>query len=267
MTYRPFQSHDFTGRTALVMGASRGIGEATARVLAGYGAHVVLAARGADAVAAAADAIAAAGDSAEARTCDVTDYAAVEALLGDVRKQRGRIDLLVNNAGVIEPLARLADSDPAAWDLAVDVNVKGVYHGMRAAMPAMIAAGAGTIVNISSGAANSALVGWSHYCATKAAAKKLTEVAHKEAAGHGLRIVGLSPGTVATGMMRKIKDAKVNPVSDLDWSRHIPPEWAGEGVAYLFGPGGDAHLGTDFSLKTPEGRKAVGLPQDGAPDA
>ena len=267
MTHTLLQSHDFSGRTALVMGASRGIGRATAEVLAGYGAHVVLCARGAEAVGAAAEAITAAGGSAEGRACDVTDYAAVKALVDDVVSRHGALDLLVNNAGVIEPLAFLADSDPDQWSLAVDVNVKGVYHAMRATLPHMIEAGSGTVVNISSGAANSALVGWSHYCATKAAAKKLTEVAHKEVSDHGVRVVGLSPGTVATDMMRKIRDSKINVVSNLDWSKHIPPEWAGEGVAYLFGPGGDAHLGSDFSIKTPEGRAAVGLPQQGAPDA
>ena len=267
MTYTLLQSHDFAGKTALIMGASRGIGRATAEVLAGYGAHVVLCARSADAVRDAAEAISGTGGSAEGHACDVTDYAAVKALITEIISRHGSLDLLVNNAGVIEPLAHLADSDPDQWSLAVDVNIKGVYHAMRAALPHMIDAKSGTIVNISSGAANSALVGWSHYCATKAAAKKLTEVGHKEVSDHGVRIVGLSPGTVATDMMRKIRDSKINVVSNLDWSKHIPPEWAGEGVAYLFGPGGDAHLGADFSIKTPEGRAAVGLPQEGAPDA
>ena len=267
MDHTLIQSQDFSGRTALVVGASRGIGRATAEVLAGYGAHVVLCARGSEAVTEAADAINTSGGSAEGHACDVTDYVAVKALVDDVVSQRGALDLLVNNAGVIEPLAFLASSDPEEWSLAVDVNVKGVYHAMRAALSHMIAAKGGTVVNISSGAANSALVGWSHYCATKAAAKKLTEVAHKEVSEHGVRVVGLSPGTVATDMMRKIRDSKINVVSNLDWSRHIPPEWAGEGVAFLFGPGGDAYLGGDFSIKTPEGRAAVGLPQEGAPDA
>ena len=267
MAHTLLQSHDFSGRVALVMGASRGIGRAAAEVLAGYGAHVALGARGVDPVESVAAGIRGAGGSAEAHACDVTDFDAVRALVDRVATERGRLDLVVNNAGVIEPLARLADSDPEQWSLAVDVNLKGVYHAMRAALPRMIEARAGTIVNLSSGAANGALVGWSHYCATKAAAKKLTEVAQKEVSEHGVRVVGLSPGTVATDMMRKIRDSKINVVSNLDWSRHIPPEWAGEGVAFLFGPGGDAYLGGDFSIKTPEGRAAVGLPQEGAPDA
>ena len=267
MAHTLLQSHDFSGRVALVMGASRGIGRAAAEVLAGYGAHVALGARGVDAAESVAAGIREAGGSAEAHACDVTDFAAVRALVDRVATERGRLDLVVNNAGVIEPLARLADSDPEQWSLAVDVNLKGVYHAMRAALPRMIEARAGTIVNLSSGAANGALVGWSHYCATKAGAQRLTQVAHEEAGEHGVRVIGLSPGTVATDMMGKIRDSGINAVSRLDWSAHIPPEWAGEAVAYLFGPGGDAHLGTDFSIKTPEGRAAVGLPVQGAPDA
>lgn len=266
MKYSLVQSHDFSESTALVMGASRGIGLATAQVLAAYGAHVVLCARTEDAVIEAADTINASGGSAEAYACNVTDYGAVKALIDDVVSRRGSLDLLVNNAGVIEPLAHLANSDPEQWSLAIDVNIKGVYHAMHAALPHMIEMKNGTIVNLSSGAANSSLVGWSHYCATKAAAKKLTEVAHKEVSDHGVRIVGLSPGTVATDMMRKIRDAKINVVSSLDWSQHIPPEWVGEGVAFLFSSGGDAYLGGDFSIKTREGRAAVGLPQEGALD-
>ncbi len=168
--------------------------------------------------------------------------------------------ILINNAGVIEPLTHLIDSDPTQWGLAADINYKGVYHCMRATLPHMVNAGGGTIVNLSSGAANSALPGWSHYCSTKAAVKKLTEVAHRELHESNIRVVGLSPGTVATDMMKNIREAKINAVSHLDWSVHIPPEWAAEGVAFLCGPEGGECAGTDFSIKTPEGRARIGLP-------
>ncbi|GAA4940869.1 hypothetical protein GCM10025791_19090 [Halioxenophilus aromaticivorans] len=88
------------------------------------------------------------------------------------------------------------------------------------------------VVNISSGAANRALVGWSHYCSTQAAAKKLTEIAHRELHQHNIRVVGLSQGTVATDFMATIRDAKINAVSDLDWVSHIPPHWTAEAVAF-----------------------------------
>lgn len=251
---------DLTDRVALVTGANRGIGLAIARTLAQSGARVAYAARSQRAAAAVVD------GRGIAVTCDVTDYESVNRAVAACVQQLGVLDILVNNAGVIDPISRIADSDPAAWAHTVDVNYKGVYFGMRAAIPVMEQQGGGVIVNMSSGAANSALEGWSHYCSAKAAAKRLTECGHKEYGERGIRVVGLSPGTVATDMMRQIKHSGINPVSQLDWSVHIPPEWVGQAVAFLCGPEGAEFAGTDFSLKTPEGRRRVGLPQEGAPD-
>ena len=171
----------------------------------------------------------------------------------------GAVDILVNNAGVIEPISRIETSDPAAWDKVIDINVKGVYHGIRAAVPHMLEKGAGTIVNISSGAATGALEGWSHYCASKAAALSLTRGADKELRDKGLRIVGLSPGTVATQMQVDIKASGINPVSQLDPSAHIPPEWVGEAICWLSTDAGDEYRGTDCSLRDEGVRKAIGL--------
>lgn len=252
------QPLNFEGKTALVMGASRGIGLATAKVLARYGATVVLAARSYDALAVAVGEI----NASTAVACDVSRYDSVRSAVNTCLEFTGKIDFLINNAGVIDPLTHLVDSDPVEWARAADINYKGVYHCMRATLPHMLNAGSGVVVNMSSGAANSALPGWSHYCSTKAAVKKLTEVAHRELNDRNVRIVGLSPGTVATDLMAKIRDAKINAVSDLDWSRHIPAEWAAEAVAFLCGPGGAEFSGTDFSIKTPEGRKLIGLPVD-----
>ncbi len=239
------------GKTVVITGASKGIGAATARVLAGHGARVVLAARSGDALAELA-----AETGGIAVPCDVSDYVQVETLM----ETAGSIDALINNAGLIDPIARLEDSDPQAWGTVVDVNVKGVYHGLRAALPRMAAQGSGTIINISSGAATGALEGWSHYCATKAAVLSLTKVAHKEMHEKGVRVMGLSPGTVATDMQREIKASGINPVSQLDWDKHIPPEWVGQAIGMLIGPVGDAYCGTDFTLKTNEERSLVGLP-------
>ena len=253
---------DLTGRAALVTGAARGIGRATAVRLARAGAHVAVTGRSeaslAEAVAEARSV--ASGDACMiARACDVTDFEAVHRAVQEAQRVFGRLDILVNNAGVIEPIAGLADGDPHAWALAVQTNLLGPYHGLRAALPVMAAQGGGTVVTISSGAANSALPGWSAYCTTKAAAKKLTECAAKEAP-LGVRVVGLSPGTVSTDMMRTIKASGVGPVAALGWDAHVPPEWVAEAVLHLCGPAGDWHAGTDFSIKTPEGRAEVGLP-------
>ncbi|WP_299809533.1 SDR family oxidoreductase [uncultured Roseibium sp.] len=250
---------DLSGQVALVTGASRGIGEAAARSLAKYGARVVLAARSGDDIDRIAREICAGGGEAAAVTCDVADYGAVAGAVQFCVDTFGGIDILVNNAGVIEPISRIETSDPDAWDKVIDINVKGVYHGIRAVAPHMLEKGSGTIVNISSGAAAGALEGWSHYCSSKAAALALTRCGDKEFADRGLRVVGLSPGTVATQMQVDIKASGVNPVSQLDPSVHIPAEWVGETICWLCTDAGDAYRGVDCSLRDEDVRKAVGL--------
>ncbi len=247
-------------KTVVITGASRGIGAAAARHFAEAGAHVVLAARTEARIEEIAKEIIAAGGAATAVRCDVSRPTDVEHLIETAIDRTGSIDVLINNAGTIDPIARLADSDTHSWGQIVDVNFKGVYHGLRFAIPEMVGAGGGTIINISSGAATSALEGWSHYCATKAAVLSLTRVAHKEYADQGVRVVGLSPGTVATEMQVSIKAYGINPVSQLDPDDHIPPEWVAKALMWLCGSEADPHLGHDFSIKTDEGRAAVSLP-------
>jgi NAD(P)-dependent dehydrogenase (short-subunit alcohol dehydrogenase family) len=228
------------------------------------GAQVVLLARNEDALKDAAEAI---GPQARYAVADVTAGAEYRAQLAGIDADTP-IDILVNNAGTIDPIARFWESDPDDWARAVQINLMGVYDGTRAVLPSMIQRGRGKVVNLSSGAANSALPGWSHYCTTKAAVQRITQVSGRELreAGHeGVSVIGLSPGTVATDMMATIRDSGVNAVSQLPWERHIPAHWAGRAVAWLCGPEGAAHSGTDFSIKTEDGRRAVGLPLDGAP--
>lgn len=248
------------GKTAIVTGASRGIGAATARELAKQGAKVVLGARSLGAIEELASALQNDGHAAVARQADVANYEDVEGLVQTAQDSFGTVDILVNNAGIINPIARISDSSPDAWSRVVDVNLKGVYHGLRAALPVMEAQGSGIIVNISSGAATSALEGWSHYCATKAGALSLTRCADKEYGDRGIRVVGLSPGSVATDMQVAIRASGINPVSQLDPSVHIPAEWAARAVAWLCTDEAADLRGLDFSLKDEAGRKRVGLP-------
>ncbi|WP_299505646.1 SDR family oxidoreductase [Cypionkella sp.] len=247
---------DMQGKVVVITGASRGIGAAAAREFAHAGASVALLARSeAEIVALAAEI----GPKALALRCDVADAAAVEAALVAVQARFGRLDVLINNAGVIEPIARLADAGVEAFSAAIDINLKGVFHGMRAALPLMKAQGSGTIITVSSGAAVNPMEGWGGYCASKAGALMLTRIAHLEEAAHGIRVLGMSPGTVATEMQVKIKASGVNPVSQLDFSVHIPADWPAKCLLWMCGPEADEYLGRDVSLRDEAVRRAVGL--------
>lgn len=244
------------GKTVLITGASRGIGASAARVFADAGANVALVARSEDAIA---DLTAELGKNAIAIPCDVSRYWEVEKAVQACVETFGGIDVLVNNAGVIEPVSHLSDADPEAWGHVIDINLKGVFNGMRAAMPVMIENGGGTLLTIGSGAAHGPVEGWSHYCSSKAAALMLTRMADKEAADKGIRAISLSPGTVATQMQREIKASGVNPVSQLDWEVHIPPEWPAKTLLWMCGADADEFLGSEISLRDETIRKKVGL--------
>ncbi len=243
-------------KTVLITGASKGIGAAAAREFASQGANVALVARSAGAITALADEI---GARAIALPCDVSRYSEVEAAVAACVRAFGGLDVLIGNAGVIEPIAHLSKADPEAWAQAIDINLKGVFYGMRAVLPGMAAAGGGTILTISSGAAHSALEGWSAYCSSKAGAAMLTMCADKENRAAGLRIMGLSPGTVATDMQHEIKASGVNPVSELNWSDHIPPEWVAKTLVWMCSAQADGFLGQEISLRDEGIRARVGL--------
>jgi NAD(P)-dependent dehydrogenase (short-subunit alcohol dehydrogenase family) len=244
------------GKVVIVTGASRGIGAAAVRAFVAAGARVAALARTEVQVAALADEL---GPDVMAMGCDVADAAAVQAAVAAVQARFGRIDVLVNNAGVIEPIARLAEADADDWGKSIDINLKGVFHGMRAVLPVMRAQAAGTIITVSSGAATNPLEGWSAYCAGKAGALMLTRAAHLEEGPHGIRVLGLSPGTVATDMQVKIKASGVNPVSQIDFATHIPADWPARALVWMCGPAADDWLGRDISLRDETVRRAVGL--------
>lgn len=244
------------GKTVVITGASRGIGEATAEVFAAVGAKVGLLARSSGAIKEIAQRI---GENALAIPCDVSDFTSLETAIRQVESAFGPTDVLINNAGAVEPISHLADADPEAWGKVIDINLKGVFYGMRAVMPSMIDRGQGTIITISSGAAHGPVEAWSHYCASKAGAAMLTRCADKEAGAAGLRIMGLSPGTVATQMQKEIKASGINPVSQLDWSVHIPAEWPAKALLWMCSSDADEYIGSEISLRDEDIRRRIGL--------
>ena len=244
------------GKVVVITGASRGIGAAAAQVFAQAGAKVAMLARSGDAVRVTAARL---GANAMALPCDVADTGAVAGAIDAVMKHWGRVDVLINNAGAIAPIARIADANAEDWGRAVDINLKGVFYGMRSVIPIMRAQRGGTILTVSSGAAHTPLEGWSAYCASKAGAAMLTRAAHMEEAAHGLRVMGLSPGTVATDMQVAIRASGVGPVSQLDPSVHIPADWPARALLWMCSDAADAWLGQEISLRDEGVRRAVGL--------
>ncbi len=188
-------THDSTNRTAIVTGASSGIGEATARLLSQGGYNVVLAARRADRLEALAAEL---GENALAVPTDVTDPAACEALVARTVERFGALDVLVNNAG-IGLYGAIAEADPDDWRKMFDVNVLGVLYTTRAAIRHMLPRGSGDVVFISSVASRRVPNAYGAvYSATKHALSAITEGLRMDMEGKGIRVVSVEPGLVRT---------------------------------------------------------------------
>jgi NAD(P)-dependent dehydrogenase (short-subunit alcohol dehydrogenase family) len=251
---------DLSGRVAIVTGGGRGIGAAAAMALAAHGAKVVLAARDGAACAAVAATIAERGGEALALACDVADAASVAHLAQAARQRFGRTDILINNAAITGPIGRIADTAPADWAQALTVNATGAYYAVRAVLPDMIAAGGGTIVNVSSGAAHRALEGWSAYCASKAALAMLTKSIAEEYGAAGIRVFGFGPGMVDTDMQVQVRASGMSPISRVPRSELAPPEHPAQSIVFLCGPSSGEWVGQEVSIGNPTFRVHAGLP-------
>lgn len=250
---------ELTGKTMIVTGASRGIGEAAAHALAAEGAKLMLTARDGARTADVAAAINAAGGTAAAMACDVSDYAAFEKLVAATVEKFGNVDVLVNNAGIIDPIARLEDSDPAAWARNIQINLIGAYNAVRAVITGMIANGGGTVINISSGAAIRPLEGWSAYCAGKAGMHMMTRAIALETAEKGIRVFGFQPGTTDTDMQGLIRASGINQISKIPRENLTPVAEPAKSIVYLCTKAADDLAGKEFSLRDEDFRKRVGL--------
>jgi NAD(P)-dependent dehydrogenase (short-subunit alcohol dehydrogenase family) len=189
---------DLSGRTALVSGASRGIGEAIARLLAAHGAHVVCTSRKREACEPVVEAIVGAGGTAEAMAMHVGDPVAIEAVFSKLDAADRVPDLLVNNAAANPYFGPALDMDLAAWDKTVEVNLRGYFWTCVQAARRMRAAGGGAIVNIASVNARRPAFGQLVYSMTKAGIVNMSEGFAKELAGHGIRVNAVLPGLTDT---------------------------------------------------------------------
>jgi len=199
---------NFEGKVVVITGASSGLGEATARYLSARGATVVLGARRADRIESIASELTAKGAKALALVTDVTQCDQVQQLVDAAVKRYGRIDVMLNNAGVMphSPLERLKIDD---WNRTIDVNIKGVLYGIAAALPHMKQQKSGHIVNVSSVAGHKVRSGSAVYAATKHAVRVLSEGLRMEVKPYNIRTTVISPGALDTELADSITEPDI----------------------------------------------------------
>jgi NADP-dependent 3-hydroxy acid dehydrogenase YdfG len=201
-------SNNIAGKIVVITGASSGLGEATARLLSAQGASVVLGARRVDRLQSLADELNGNGGKALAVTTDVTDYDQVKSLVDAAVQTYGRIDVMINNAGLMPraPLERLKIDE---WNRTIDVNIKGVLYGIAAALPYMQAQKAGHILNVSSVAGHKVGPENAVYAASKHAVRVISEGLRQEVKPYNIRTTVISPSAVATELPNSISDPDI----------------------------------------------------------
>lgn len=239
-----------SGQTALVTGGARGIGLAAVQALTALGASVTFTARSAESLAQAQ----AAAPGATGVLCDITDAARLAQVMA------AGFGILVNNAAVIAPIGRITDLSAQEFSASIETNLTAQFTAIRLALPPMLTAGGGVIVNISSGAAHRPQEGWAAYCAGKAGLAMLTRSVHLEYGAQGIRVFGLAPGVVDTDMQGAIRASGINPVSQLPRASLAPASQPGQAIAWLCTPAAAALAGQELDIRNPDLRAAIGLP-------
>jgi NADP-dependent 3-hydroxy acid dehydrogenase YdfG len=213
----------------LITGASRGIGEATAKLLAKGGAAVVLGARRTDRLDRLVTEIEAAGGEARARALDITSREDTKAFVDAARAEFGRVDVIVNNAGVM-PLSPMASLKVDEWDRMIDVNIRGVLHGIAAVLPIMNDQGSGQIINVSSIGGHTVSPTAAVYCATKFAVWAISDGLRQE--NDRIRVTVISPGVVETELADSISDQKGREEMKAFRRIAIPPDAIARAIAF-----------------------------------
>jgi NAD(P)-dependent dehydrogenase (short-subunit alcohol dehydrogenase family) len=242
------------GQVAIVSGASRGLGLAVCEWLAQAGAAVVMVARGEEKVVAEARRI---GGRAWGVAADVSDLEQVEQVVEVALEKFGRIDLLVNNAGVIWPIDEVAEADPEEWAYNIHVNLVGPFYLAHSVLPTMIEQRYGRIVNVSSGLSSAVYAGLSAYSAAKAGLDQLTRILAAEVKDAGITVNALYPGIVDTDMQSDLRSVDTSEsVIDLsffhqaaDERRLITPHEAARQVYWLVGPWSRQRTGEIFTFR------------------
>lgn len=244
------------GKRALVTGARHGIGAEIARVMAAQGAHVAVCGRNPGDCDAVVSEITGAGGQAFDHALDVADLGEVAERVAKAAETLDGLDIVINNAAVIEPMARIAALDPVDFDRAARINLSGSAAVIAAAWHHLKAGG--RVLNMLSGAAVGPMEGWAAYCSTKAALLMLTRCTDLEGKPEGIRAFGFAPGVVDTGMQTAIRGAKINRISDIpreDLSPVTPPA---EMVAWLVGGTVDDLAGDMVDIRDPQIRNRIG---------
>ncbi|AYZ63611.1 SDR family oxidoreductase [Burkholderia multivorans] len=230
---------NIAGKVVVITGASSGLGEETARHLAKLGAKLVLGARRVDRLERLADEISA--DRKAILETDVTQRDAVRRLVDHAVDLHGRIDVMLNNAGLM-PSSMLERLHVDEWDRMIDVNIKGVLYGIAAALPHMIAQKGGHIINVSSVAGHKVGPGGTVYAATKHAVQVISEGLRQEVKPHNIRTTIISPGAVATELTQTITDPDVAKGMSQVYQQAIPASAFARAVEYAMSQPDDVDI-------------------------
>lgn len=240
------------GKVVAITGASSGIGRATAKLLAGQGASVVLGARREDALAEVVNTIIDAGGKAVSKTTDVRRRGDLEALVTLAVEHFGQLDVIVNCAG-IGPISRFDALDVDGWDAMIDVNLRGTLYGIAAALPVFAKQNSGHVINVVSTAGIQIVPTMGVYAATKNAVRTATEVLRQEA-GPNLRVTEVSPGMIATNFGDGITDQPTKKIIEERLGAiAIPPDAIARGIIYAIEQPPEVDVGSIVIRPTAQG--------------
>jgi NAD(P)-dependent dehydrogenase (short-subunit alcohol dehydrogenase family) len=249
----------FDGQVAWVTGGGRGIGRAAAIALAGQGASIAIVSRTQGELDQTAAEIKSRGGKVITALLDVSNWDMVEWTAKQIEAALGPIDMLINNAGVLEPLGKLWETDPEEWTRLIDINLSGAYYCLRAVLPGMVKRDRGAVINISSGAATNAAPYWTAYATSKAALDHLTRTLAVDLKGTAVRAYALHPGITETSMQTALRGASPDQlppersqffIDEKTSGKVFDPSVPAKAIVWLCSPLCDLNNGAMIDLRT-----------------